>query len=106
MHNWWYWLCLVSDTFTKRHLYSVTHKHQSDCRAREFARQGCIVYATSRRVETITDFEDPGIHKLALDVTSDENIKNVVREVIDKEGKLDIVVNNAGIICPGSYPNT
>jgi len=57
-------------------------------------------------VETIADFEDPEIHKLTLDVTSDENIQNVVQEVIDKEGKLDIVVNNAGIICPGSYSNT
>jgi len=57
-------------------------------------------------VETIADFEDPEIHKLALDVTNDENIQNVVQEVIDKEGKLDIVVNNAGIICPGSYSNT
>jgi len=90
----------------KRYFYPVTHKHQTDCRAREFARQGCIVYATSRRVEIIADFEDPGIHKLALDVTSDENIKNVVQEIIDKQGKLNIVVNNAGIICPGSYSNT
>ncbi|KAJ3571393.1 hypothetical protein NP233_g3775 [Leucocoprinus birnbaumii] len=69
--------------------------------AQEFAHQGCIVYATSRRAETIADFENPKIHKLALDVTSDENIQKVIHEILTKEGKLDVVVNNAGMICPG-----
>jgi NAD(P)-dependent dehydrogenase (short-subunit alcohol dehydrogenase family) len=77
----------------------------NDCqlyRAQEFARHGCIVYATSRKVETIADFSDPKIHKLALDVTSDENVQIVVQEVLTREGKLDVVVNNAGVISPGA----
>ncbi|KAF5352465.1 hypothetical protein D9756_006019 [Leucocoprinus leucothites] len=69
--------------------------------AQEFAHQGCIVYATSRRVETIADLGNPKIHKLTLDVTSDENIQSVIQEILTKEGRLDVVVNNAGVICPG-----
>lgn len=67
----------------------------------EFAEQGCVVYATSRRVETIADFSDSNIKKLALDVTSDEEVQNVIQEIIRNEGKIDVVVNNAGVISPG-----
>jgi len=69
--------------------------------AQEFAKQGCTVYATSRRVETIADFANTRTHKLALDVTSDESVRTVIHEIISKEGKIDVVVNNAGVISPG-----
>lgn len=98
MLDWRHRLCIVSR--------SCNHENHSDihdeaCRAQEFAKQGCTVYATSRRVETIADFANPRIYKLALDVTSDENVQNVIQEIIRKEGKIDVVVNNAGVICPG-----
>jgi len=67
----------------------------------EFANQGCKVYATSRRVETIADFKTSNVEKLALDVTSDESVKNVFEHIVQAEGKIDIVVNNAGMIGPG-----
>ncbi|XP_006454042.1 hypothetical protein AGABI2DRAFT_189366 [Agaricus bisporus var. bisporus H97] len=69
--------------------------------AKEFADKGCIVYASSRKIEKMADFGHPNIHKLALDVTSDQNVQDVVQEILSKEGKIDIVVNNAGAICPG-----
>ncbi|KAG5654709.1 hypothetical protein H0H81_007465 [Sphagnurus paluster] len=68
----------------------------------EFARQGCKVYATSRRVETIGEFQSPHVEKLALDVTSNEDVASVVKHITDAEGKIDIVVNNAGYFCPGA----
>ncbi|KAF8973623.1 oxidoreductase [Flammula alnicola] len=67
----------------------------------EFALQGCKVYATSRRVETIADFKDGTIEKLALDVNSDESVSQVLEHIVEKEGKIDVVVNNAGVIAPG-----
>jgi NAD(P)-dependent dehydrogenase (short-subunit alcohol dehydrogenase family) len=69
----------------------------------EFARQGCKVYATSRRVETIADFSHKSIEKLALDVTSDESVQNVLNFIVEKEGKIDVVVNNAGVSAPGVF---
>ncbi|KAJ3760556.1 oxidoreductase [Lentinula raphanica] len=62
----------------------------------EFAAQGCQVYATARNPAKMDGFSHPRIAKLPLDVTSDEDIRRVVDEIIVKEGKIDIVVNNAG----------
>ncbi|TFK30854.1 NAD(P)-binding protein [Coprinopsis marcescibilis] len=67
----------------------------------EFARHGCKVYATSRRIETIGDFSSPTIEKLSLDVTSDESAARAIQKVIDAEGRVDVLVNNAGTIAPG-----
>jgi NADP-dependent 3-hydroxy acid dehydrogenase YdfG len=85
----------------KRGFIDVTTDLKEDHSAQEFAYQGCIVYATSRRVETIADFKSANIHKMALDVTSDENVQSVIQEILATEGKLDVVVNNAGRISPG-----
>ncbi|KAJ4485902.1 oxidoreductase [Lentinula aciculospora] len=62
----------------------------------EFASQGCQVYATARNPTKMEGFSHPRIEKLSLDVTSDEDVKRVVGEIAGKEGKIDIVVNNAG----------
>ena len=70
-------------------------------RCDEFARRGCKVYATSRKVESIGDFQHDTVEKLALDVTSDEDVQKAVEHILEVEGKIDIVVNNAGMICPG-----
>ncbi|KAF9040433.1 oxidoreductase [Hymenopellis radicata] len=62
----------------------------------EFAKHECKVYATSRRVETMQGFTSPNIRTRALDVTNDEQVNAVVQEIYRAEGKIDIVVNNAG----------
>ena len=71
-------------------------------RCEEFARRGCKVYASSRKIETIADFEDKTIEKISLDVTSDEGVQNALKHIVEKEGKIDVVVNNAGFISPGT----
>ncbi|KDR85410.1 hypothetical protein GALMADRAFT_53024 [Galerina marginata CBS 339.88] len=67
----------------------------------EFARHGCKVYATSRNIAKIADFADGKIVKLALDVNSDESIAKALQYIVEKEGTLDVVVNNAGVTTPG-----
>ncbi|KAG2023000.1 short-chain dehydrogenase [Coprinopsis cinerea AmutBmut pab1-1] len=67
----------------------------------EFARQGCKVYASSRRTETIADFADAKIQKLAIDVTDDDSVSKAIQHIVDTEGRLDVLVNNAGTIAPG-----
>ena len=56
--------------------------------------KGFIVYGTSRNPEKITNSVFP---LLALDVRNVTSIKNAIAEVISKSGRLDVVINNAGV---------
>jgi NAD(P)-dependent dehydrogenase (short-subunit alcohol dehydrogenase family) len=61
--------------------------------AERLARAGYKVYGTSRRGA------HPGQRSFAmlpLDVTSDESVDAVVKELIRLEGRIDLLVNNAG----------
>ena len=70
---------------------------QSSTRCEEFAKRGCIVYATSRNVEKMEGLSHPNIKKIALDVTSDESVRSAIEQVMSDKGMIDILVNNAGI---------
>ncbi|KAG6877878.1 hypothetical protein C0993_002879 [Termitomyces sp. T159_Od127] len=67
----------------------------------EFARQGCKVYATARRIENMGEFSYPTVEKMVLDVNDDAGVASVVKLIFETEGKIDIVVNNAGYISAG-----
>jgi NAD(P)-dependent dehydrogenase (short-subunit alcohol dehydrogenase family) len=54
---------------------------------------GYEVYGTSRRGAAAAT---PGFEMLALDVTSDASVDAVVREVLRRAGRIDLLVNNAG----------
>jgi len=61
--------------------------------AERLARSGYTVYGTSRR----GDQADRGsFAMLTLDVTSDASVAAVVSDVIRREGRIDLLVNNAG----------
>ena len=61
----------------------------------EFLQQkGFVVYGTSRNPERIENSVFPLV---ALDVRNTESIQKAVSEVIEKSGRLDIVINNAGV---------
>ncbi|KAJ7596795.1 oxidoreductase [Mycena floridula] len=64
----------------------------------QFAKDGCKVYATSRRLESMSGFQSPNIETLAMDVTNDEDVQRVVSQIAEREGRIDILVNNAGIL--------
>jgi 1-acylglycerone phosphate reductase len=62
----------------------------------EYARVGCIVYASARRLEAMDGLAATGdIRKIKLDVNDAKNVEDVVRTIIDAEGRIDILVNNA-----------
>lgn len=67
--------------------------------AEEFARRGCHVYATARKVESMSALESiDTITRLQLDVTSLESITKCKSYVESSTGgRLDVLVNNAGI---------
>jgi NAD(P)-dependent dehydrogenase (short-subunit alcohol dehydrogenase family) len=66
--------------------------------ARRLAANGAIVYFTDIDETVVRDTaRSGGGHALALDVTSSEQIQAVLQEIEHREGRLDVVVNNAGV---------
>lgn len=61
------------------------------------ARQGHKVYATMRTPESCKSFgELENLFVERLDVTEEKNIHETVTKIIEKEERLDVVINNAG----------
>ena len=56
--------------------------------------KGFIVYGTSRNPERITDSVFP---LLALDVRNKESITQAIDIILQKSGRIDVVINNAGV---------
>jgi len=63
--------------------------------AHRLAIAGYRVYGTSRRPSGTPSRTRP-FTMLPLDVTSDESVEAAVRELIQREGRIDLLVNNAG----------
>lgn len=61
--------------------------------AERLAKAGYTVYGTSRRG---AQAGRPAFRMLPLDVTSDESVDAAVSQVIRLEGRIDLLVNNAG----------
>jgi NAD(P)-dependent dehydrogenase (short-subunit alcohol dehydrogenase family) len=61
---------------------------------------GHAVYGAARRVDRMAHLDARGGHALELDVTDDASMERAVQTVLDAEGRIDALVNNAGY---GSY---
>ena len=68
---------------------------------REFADNGFRVCATARNKESISDLESEMVSAYALDVNNNDSIREAVSNIISKEGRVDYLVNNAGILVTG-----
>jgi NADP-dependent 3-hydroxy acid dehydrogenase YdfG len=60
------------------------------------AGKGWTVYATARKEGAIEDLKAKGCKTLSLDVTDEKSMKNAVEAVVDAEGAVGALVNNAG----------
>lgn len=73
-----------------------------------FARAGYKVFATMRDPDRATDFkqkikdESLNISISAMDVDSDESVKECMDAILRENNTVDVLVNNAGIECHGS----
>jgi NAD(P)-dependent dehydrogenase (short-subunit alcohol dehydrogenase family) len=68
-----------------------------------FARQGHTTFATARSLERAkalqeaADEESLDLHLLRLDVRDADSVDAAIAEIVEREGRIDICVNNAGI---------
>jgi NAD(P)-dependent dehydrogenase (short-subunit alcohol dehydrogenase family) len=68
--------------------------------ARELVGAGFTVFGTSRKAAA--GEERDGVVFLPLDVTDDDSVAGAVREVLDRSGRVDVLVNNAGLGIAGA----
>ncbi len=68
--------------------------------ARRLASAGFTVYGAARRTDRLAELADDGVIALAMDVTDDDSMRAGVERILDEQGRIDVLVNNAGY---GSY---
>src|SRR6478609_5904957 len=68
--------------------------------ARALAADGFVVYAVARRTEPMEALSESGVHIFSMDVTDDASVVAGVDRIIAEQGRIDVLVNNAGY---GSY---
>ncbi len=62
----------------------------------KFHEEGWRVHASSRDTDDIDDLKEMGMDTHQLDVTNEEEIESVIDDIIDSDGSLYCLVNNAG----------
>jgi NAD(P)-dependent dehydrogenase (short-subunit alcohol dehydrogenase family) len=72
--------------------------------ARMFAGKGAQVVAVGRRAEPLAEAAagHAGIRPLAADVGAEGAAEEIMRAVMESHGRLDVLVNNAGIVVSGA----
>ncbi len=72
--------------------------------ALEMRRRGWRVFATVRKGSDVLDLTKAGrgmIEPLVMDVRDEESVNRAIKTVEERAGRLDALINNAGVAVPG-----
>ena len=64
--------------------------------ARQLAAHGHRVYAAARRIERMEPLKAQGVSVMKMDVTDEQSMADGVAAILAAEGRIDVLVNNAG----------
>src|ERR1700694_4730313 len=71
--------------------------------AEQLARDGLRVFGTSRKP---TGAAPDGVEMIALDVCSDESVGSCISGLLERTGRIDVLVNAAGYLLSGAVEET
>lgn len=58
--------------------------------------EGYLVYATARRFDRLEAVRAAGGRTLTMDVTDDDSMSSAVERILAEQGRIDVLINNAG----------
>lgn len=70
--------------------------------ARQLLKEGHTVYGLARRVEKMDDLVTLGGKALCVDITNHKQVHETITNIIETEGTIDVLINNAGYALYGA----
>jgi len=64
--------------------------------AKDLLKDGHIVYGAARRLDKMNDIQKLGVKVIEMDVTDEESMVRGIQTIQNAEGRIDILINNAG----------